>query len=211
MLFGNALDLERGILTPLEELLPTPLSLTKTTSDLLHLQAKYINISKKLLMDSDKQHLTQNTLENTEFANDSFVLVQNRSAPETRLHTLWRGPMKVIKSHRGQYTLLDLTTNKEKEYHSTQLKKFIFNPARVSPSDVARKDYLEFFVESILSHKGNIKMLSTLEFKVKWLGYDETHNSFEPWKNLRNTEQLHMYLITQNLKHLIPKQYQANY
>ena len=96
--------------------------------------------------------------------------------------------MRVMKSNRGQHTLLDLTTNKEKEYHSTQLKKFIFNPARVSPSDVARKDYLEFFVESILSHKGNIKMLSTLEFKVKWLGYDETHNSFEPWKNLRNTE-----------------------
>ena len=115
------------------------------------------------------------------------------------------------KNHRGQYTLLDLTTKKEKEYHSTQLKKFIFNPIRTSPSDVARKDYLEFFVESILSHTGNTKILSTLEFKVKWLGYDETHNSFEPWKNLRNTEQLHQYLLTQNLKHLIPKQFQANY
>jgi hypothetical protein len=29
---------------------------------------------------------------------------------------------------------------------------------------------LEFFVESILSHKSKIKMLSTFEFKVKWLG-----------------------------------------
>ena len=81
----------------------------------------------------------------------------------------------------------------------------------MSPSDVARKDYLEFFVESNLSYKANIIMLSTLEFKVKWLGYGKTHNSFEPWKNLRNTEQLHMYLITQNFKHLIPRQYQANY
>jgi Chromo (CHRromatin Organisation MOdifier) domain len=111
--------------------------------------------------------------------------------------------MRVMKSHRGQYTLLNSTTNKEKEYYSTQLKKFIFNPARVSPSDVARKDYLEFFFDSILSHKGNIKMLSTLDFKVKWLGYDETHNSFESWKNLRNTEQFHLYLLIQNLKHLI--------
>jgi hypothetical protein len=60
------------------------------------------------------------------------------TTPETRLHTLWRGPMKVIKSLKGQYTLLDLTTLKEKEYHSTHLKEFIFNPNRVSPLDVAR-------------------------------------------------------------------------
>jgi hypothetical protein len=29
----------------------------------------------------------------------------------------------------------------EKVYHSTQLKEYIFNPARVAPLDVARKDY----------------------------------------------------------------------
>jgi hypothetical protein len=52
--------------------------------------------------------------------------------------------MKVIKSIKGQYTLLDLTNLKEKEYHSTQSKEFIFHPSRVSPLDVARKNYLEF-------------------------------------------------------------------
>jgi Chromo (CHRromatin Organisation MOdifier) domain len=161
------------------------------------------------------------------------------TTPETRLHTLWRGPMKVIKSLKGQYTLLDLiephtnliccshvveswfssyselhrdlTTLKEKEYHSTHLKEFIFNPNRVSPLDVARKDYLEFFIEEILHHTGNTNRLSTLNFKVKWQGYDDTYNSYEPWKNLRSTEQLHLYLIRQNLKHVIPKQHQASY
>jgi hypothetical protein len=29
----------------------------------------------------------------------------------------------------------------EKVYHSTQLKEYIFNPARIAPLDVARKDY----------------------------------------------------------------------
>jgi hypothetical protein len=133
------------------------------------------------------------------------------TTPETRLHTLWRGPMKVIKSLKGQYTLLDLTTLKEKEYHSTHLKEFIFNPNRVSPLDVARKDYLEFFIEEILHHTGNTNRLSTLNFKVKWQGYDDTYNSYEPWKNLRSTKQLHLYLIRQNLKHVIPKQHQASY
>jgi hypothetical protein len=119
--------------------------------------------------------------------------------------------MKVIKSLKGQYTLLDLTTLKEKEYHSTQLKEFIFNPNRVSPLDVARKDYLEFFIEEILHHTGNTNRLSTLNFKVKCLGCDDTYNSYEPWENLRSTEQLHLYLIRQNLKHLIPKQHHASY
>jgi hypothetical protein len=31
ILFGNSVDLERGILTPFEETLPKPISLTKTT------------------------------------------------------------------------------------------------------------------------------------------------------------------------------------
>jgi Chromo (CHRromatin Organisation MOdifier) domain len=119
--------------------------------------------------------------------------------------------MKVIKSINGQYTLLDLTNLKEKEYHSIQLKEFIFNPSRVSPLDVAREDYLEFFIEKILHHTGNTTRLSTSNFKVKWQGYDDSYNSYEPCKNLRNTEQLHLYLIAQNLKHLIPKQHQGSY
>jgi hypothetical protein len=37
ILFGNSVDLERGILTPFGEILPTQISLTKTSSDLLSL------------------------------------------------------------------------------------------------------------------------------------------------------------------------------
>jgi Chromo (CHRromatin Organisation MOdifier) domain len=175
------------------------------------LQQHYISIAREILKKSDEEHISKNSAQITEFAPNTFVLVQQHTTPETRLHTLWHGPMKVMKSLKGQYTLLDLTTLKEKEYHSTQLKEFIFNPNRVSPLDVARKDYLEFFIEEILHHTGNTNRLSTLNFKVKWQGYDDTYNSYEPWKNLRSTEQLHLYLIRQNLKHLIPKQHQASY
>jgi hypothetical protein len=88
--------------------------------------------------------------------------------------------MKVIDHKQGEYTLLDLTTNKEKRYHSTQMKLFLFNPLRTNPTDVSRKNYLEFFIETILQHTGDIKRLPTLQFKVKWLGYDEIYNSWEP-------------------------------
>jgi hypothetical protein len=174
ILFGNLVDLERRIVTPFEEILPKPISLTKTSSDLIALQQHNVSIAREILKKSDEEHTFKNSAQIAEYAPNTFVLVQQHTTPETRLHTLWRGPMKVIKSLKGQYTLLDLTTLKEKEYHSTQLKEFIFNPNSVSPLDVARKDYLEFFIEEILHHTGNTNRLSTLNFKVKWQGYDDT-------------------------------------
>jgi 16S rRNA G966 N2-methylase RsmD len=73
--------------------------------------------------------------------------------------------MTVIRIIKGQYTLLNLTTLKEKEYRSTQLKEFLFNPARVSPLDVARKDSLEFFVEIFLHRTRNTNRLSSPKLK----------------------------------------------
>jgi Chromo (CHRromatin Organisation MOdifier) domain len=72
----------------------------------------------------------------------------------------------------------------KKKKNIIYLIEFIFNPSRESPLDVARKDYLEFFIEKILHHTGNITRLSTLNFKVKWQGYDDSYDSYEPWKNL---------------------------
>jgi hypothetical protein len=116
ILFGNSVDLGRGILTPFEEILPEPIPLTKTSSDLLSLQSHYIKIARDILISSDLEHNSNNSAQHTEFEPETYVLVKNRSEPDTRLHTFWRGPTKVIKSHQGQYTLLDLVTLKEKEY-----------------------------------------------------------------------------------------------
>jgi transposase InsO family protein len=210
LLFGNAINLDRGILLPFEEQPQLTQSLADQTSKLLQAQQTLFTLARTVLSDSDAEHVSQNTSV-TEFTPDSYVLVAQRSAPETRLHTLWRGPMRVISSDRGAYTLLDLTTNKEKQYHVTQLKQFLFSPSRTDPLDVARKDYLEFFVEAVLSHTGLSDRISTLKFHIKWLGYDESHNSWEPWSNLRDMEILHRYLIQKNLRRLIPLKFQGNY
>ena len=85
-------------------------------------------------------------------------------------------------------------------YHVTQLKAFQHDPLRTDPTDVARRDHLEFYVEKIISYKGDIRKVTTLTFLVKWLGYDDTHNTFEPWKNLMRNEHLHEFLIQHNLR-----------
>jgi Chromo (CHRromatin Organisation MOdifier) domain len=66
--------------------------------------------------------------------------------------------------------------------------------------DVPRKDYSEVFVEIVLYHSEQTNRQSTLRFKINWLGYDETHNTFEPWANLGDMEILHRYLIDNNLR-----------
>jgi hypothetical protein len=76
--------------------------------------------------------------------------------------------------------------------------------------DIARRDYLEFFVEKILDMTGDVKKVSTLTFLVKWLGYDDTHNSWEPWKNVRDTAEVHVYLRANNMEKLIPKKFKIN-
>jgi hypothetical protein len=140
---------------------------------MLNIQNNPIKIAKSILIESDREHNSNNSYETTEFLIDSFVLVQQRSAPETRLHTLWRGSMRVLHSTKGEYPLLDLTTNKEKKYHSTQMKQFKFDPLRTDPIDVARKDYLDYrdyyprIITLILPTQSMIRCQETKDSSIK--------------------------------------------
>jgi hypothetical protein len=107
----------------------------------------------------------------------------------------------------SQYLLLDLVTDKQKPYHVSDLKPFVFDPLKVDPLDIARRDYLVFFIEKILAMSGDVKKVSTLDFHVKWLGCDDTFNLWLPWKDLRKTEILHSYLRRNNLGNIIPKKF----
>jgi hypothetical protein len=211
LLFGNAINLDRGLfLTPLER--PTqdqPLSVH--ASKMLQLQDEIMKKAREVLTKSDDIHMASfPNKKPTEFLPDSFVLVKYRkgSAP-TRMHTQWKGPLRVISNERSEYILLDLITNKQKPYHASDMKPFIFDPLKTDPQDIARRDYLEFFVEKILDIMGDTKRVSSLQFHIKWLGFNETHNSWEPWKNLRDLAVLHEYLKRNNLGQLIPKKFKT--
>ena len=97
-----------------------------------------------------------------------MVLIQYAKQPPTRLHTKLFGPMQVISNDKSNYTLLDLITKKERQIHVTHIKEFLYSPS-ADPFDIAWRDYLEYYVEEILTHRGNMKKVSTLQFFVKWL------------------------------------------
>ena len=46
--------------------------------------------------------------------------------------------------HSYVITLLDLITGKEKDYHVSDMKPFVFDSAITNPIDVARRDRMEF-------------------------------------------------------------------
>jgi hypothetical protein len=53
-------------------------------------------------------------------------------------------------------------------------------------------------MKKFLEMKGDKKSINLL--LVKWLGYDETYNSWEPWKNVRDTDKVHDYLRANNME-----------
>ena len=210
LLFGKMIDLNAGLFISRKERNNEHSSETVSSYmvKLLAMQDSLIMAAKANSILLDNLHLESNSIPAHEFEVNSFVLVRYRSgAPPTRLHTIWQGPMRVIRSQNSEYTLLDLVRNKEYRFHASNMKPFVFDPLLVNPQDVARHDYLEFFVEKILAHKGNFRRKASLEFQVKWVGYDDSRNTWEPYSALRDLKPLHEYLSETNLKSLIPTKF----
>ena len=59
----------------------------------------------------------------------------------------------------------------------SQLKAFQFDPLHTDPQDVARRDYLEFFIEEIIDIRGQTSSYGTLGFEVIWLNYPSESNT----------------------------------
>ena len=77
--------------------------------------------------------------------------------------------------------------------------------------DIAVQNRGEFFTDSILEQRGDRQRRSTMEFKVRWLGYGPEHDSWEPYKNLAQTEQLILYSVRNRMRSLISKGHRSNF
>ena len=92
MLFGNKLDLNRGILTP--HLSVGTNSRSTYVSDLLNTQDMVLDAATKSLLKSNGKH--NNSSESvTVFPIGTYVLSRYSDRPPTRLHTKWHGPYRV--------------------------------------------------------------------------------------------------------------------
>ena len=210
LVFGGKVDLDGGFLdTPITA--SKDVKIASWSSDMIQLQHKLIDIAQKRQTEQDEKFMQkrQGSII-TQFDENSFVLVlypgsaMGQRAP-TKLHMHWKGPMRVISNQGAEYVLHDLVQDKQIPIHVSRLKKFEHDPRHVDPLAIAAKDYEEDEVERILDHKGDPKRKSSLDFLVRWLGYDETEDLWLPWSSLRTNAVLHQYLRDNNMGKLIPK------
>ena len=98
--------------------------------------------------------------------------------------------MRVIRNTGADYTVHYFTQNKNIKVHVSWLKHFDFEPLIDNPTAIAAKDYEEDEVECILSHHGDPSM----DFLVRWTGFDESQDLWLPWSALHNNVKLQLYL-----------------
>jgi len=99
---------------------------------------------------------------------------------------------------------MNLVTDKVEWKVIHLLRPFYYDTERTNPVDVAQRDFFdEFEIEEVLSHTGKRSRKSSLEFKIKWLGYADI--TIEPWAHVRLHSVLHEYLKEHGMENLIPK------
>ena len=111
-------------------------------------------------------------------------------------------------SHAGAiYTIQDLVNDKVVVTHIHNLRPFNYDAERTDPVAVAQQNAQEFVIEQVLSHRGNRAKRSTMQFLVRWSGFGEESDSWEPYKTLMHTEPLHRYLRAHKMKSFIPSEH----
>jgi Chromo (CHRromatin Organisation MOdifier) domain len=169
-----------------------------------------MRIHRDILQETDENRLADTTpTDFTKFSIGSFVLLEPIVGPKDRLHTRRTGPYRIVSSSNNNYTLENLVTKKNLRVHINRIVPFLFDPKRTDPQKVASHDTDEFHIEMVLSHRGRFTNKRELEFKIRWSGYDESYDTWEPWKNLRDVDKLHDYLRLINLPNEIPKNHRS--
>jgi hypothetical protein len=204
LLFGGAVNLDRGLFTnkPINE---NVLKVSAHADKMLARQQLLLKVAREHQLEKDEAHLASGVGTVTEYPINSYVLVEYVGRPPDKFTTRWKGPMQVINKVGSKYTVQDLITKKLDDIHVTRLKRFDYDAARTDPREVAMHDQSEFEIDRIIAHRGDRKNKTTMTFLVHWLGFSDAEDSWEPWENLRHTEQLHHYLRNNRMVSLIPQ------
>jgi hypothetical protein len=123
-------------------------------------------------------------------------------AQETQLQLLLkqRGPYQVRGRKQSIYFIENLVLGKKIRTH-------VHNPNQVNPIEVAQQNEQEFMVKDIIARRGDHHRRSSMEFLVRWTGYDARSNRWEPYKALMHVDKLHEYLREHKMRSLIPREH----
>ena len=114
-----------------------------------------------------------------------------------------RGPYQVRGRKQSIFFIEDLVLGKQIKTHVHNLRPFLFSHGQVNPIEVAQQNEHEFMVRDIIAHRGDHHRRSSMEFLVRWTGYDASSNSWEPYKALMHVD----YPCEHKMRSLIPREH----
>ena len=175
--------------------------------------------AQRIILDSSEKHQKKVLKERTEnIPNDKLqegdlVLLAYPDRTPTKLTPRWRGPLAVV-SHNKQSSLVEvqcILTNRIYKVHVNRLK--LYNNSRdIPPADIAAVDIDHYTVESIAGHRvidSKVKAgarrnrdftARDMEFKVKWLGYDEEDDTWMHYSEIKSLSALEKYLVSNDIR-----------
>jgi hypothetical protein len=138
--------------------------------------------------------LAKNPPEPYHFEVGQYVLAHwpHDHAP-SKLCARYQGPLVVLSSFgSNSFTCQDPASLRVSNYSAKQLLPFIVEPDKVDPDVIAAQNRGLWIVEAIVDHR---KSKRSYEFKVRWLGFGQDGDTWEPAKNLRQNSVLAEYLV----------------
>jgi hypothetical protein len=219
IVFGKSIDLDRGFIPLSQHEIPVVATAAEKFLEItMEDQAMVIARTQALLNKHELAYAALNGEDNEAelviFPINSYVLAlypESRGALDTptKLHMRWKGPLKVVSIDGNMYSLLNLATGLEERIHIKRLKAFHYDPAHTVPEQVAYGDEQFWEVEAVLKHRGFRLKRTTMEFLIKWVGFE--HPEWQPWGDyLRDNSIMHEYLRTHGMSTYIPKKFQAS-
>lgn len=214
ILFGNSINLDRGIFLDHVEGIPEE-RLSIWMAKMLKAQATIMEVARRNLQAKDNVHMLTYPTARDVYEINSYVLVEYRNStlrrgPRSKLLPFLKGPLRVTGSTGSKYLLQDLVTMRISPYHVSKIRQFRFDPTTQDPLLYALKDDGHVYaIDKISAMKGNPRASKKqLTFQVHWKGYEQA--TWEPWEHLRRSKALHEYLKqhkTKAVRDLVPKNY----
>jgi hypothetical protein len=197
IVFPNGIQLDRGLLTE-----PSSIFISLYIADLQKAQARLIALAEQSLRERDEKHMQNYSQLRTNFDEGSYVLAEHRHnslrrGPKSKLLPFLKGPM-LVKGHNkeGIYALQDLVTGEVHDYHMSLLRPFLFDERTGTPLQAAVSDTLdEFVAEKVIRMRGDTRKKRTdLKFLIRWAGYGEADDTWEPWEYCKDSHAVQTFL-----------------
>ena len=208
LILSHSIRLSSHILTPVQRNVESSdISLSSRLDEWISRQHTLLLVAQEHQLQTDQHKVVENDPDVTDYPVNSYVLYTPPMGRSNKLLARHKGPYQVIGKRQSIYIIEDLVKGKQIKTHVHNLRPFVFNPTQVNPLDVAQHNEQEFVVDGILAHRGDHHRRSTMEFLVRWAGYDESSNSWEPYKALMHVDKLHDYLREHRMRALIPREH----